>query len=339
MADQTSTNSDEIDLGQLFQLIGKVFNKLFRGFLGFYLYLKKNVFILGGLIILGIAVGYALNQVTTDLMKAEVIVKPNIDSRSYLYEVVNEIQANIDAKDIKFFKDLGIDVKNLKGFEIIVEPLVDTSNNDSDQQKEYLELLTEFGVPSEDASEDASSEAILDIVLAEILNKSTLFNHKISFYFVDPVIGQDYAQKLMTYINSTPYFNDLVDVYNENALKRIKKNTELVTQVDALISSYTEKLAQKDNPISDGKISFSSEENIDIAEIFEIKNDLIKDIEDKEIELKTVTEPIKIINFGKSQEVKKALYGRSIVFIPLVLMGLFFLISIIKYLNRKAKEM
>lgn len=329
MADQTPTNSDEIDLGQLFQLIGKGFQKVFRAFLGFYLYLKKNIFILGGLVILGAALGYGLNQITTDLMKTEVIVKPNLESRNYLYEVVDEIQANIQAQDTLFFKELGISVENLKVFKVTVESLGDTRNI-SDQGTEYLELLKGF---------EGSSEAISDIVRAEILSKSTLINHKISFYFKDPKFGQEHAKKLMDYINSNPYFTDLISVYNENALKRIKKNTELVTQIDALISSYAEKLGQKDNPISDGRISFDNEERIDVKGLFELKNKLIKDIEHKKVELKTDTEAVKIINFGKPQEVKKAFFGKSIVLMPLLFIGLFFLISSIKYLNRKASEM
>lgn len=329
MADQTPTNSEEIDLGQLFQLIGKGFNKLFRGFLGFYLYLRKNIFILGGLVILGAALGYGLNQITTDLMKTEVIVKPNMESRNYLYEVVDEIQANIKAKDTLFFKDLDIDVENLKDFKITVESLGDTRNG-SDQGTEYLELLKGF---------EGSSEAISDIVRAEILSKSTLINHKISFYFKDSKLGEEYAKKLMTYVNSNPYFTDLISVYNENALKRIENNTELVTQIDALISSYAEKLAEKDNPVSDGRISFDNEEKIDVKGLFQLKNSLIKDIEVKKVELKTRTEAIKIINFGKPQEIQKVLFSKNIVLIPLILIGLFFLISIIKYLNRKASEM
>ena len=174
MANQTpTTSSDEIDLGQLFQLIGKGFREVFRAFLGFYLYLKKNIFILGGLAILGVAIGYALNQITTNLMKTEVIVKPNMESRNYLYEVVDEIQANIKAEDTLFFKSLGISVKNLKDFEITVESLGDTRNN-GDKGMEYLELLKGF---------EGSSEAISDIVRAEILSKSTLINHKVSFLF------------------------------------------------------------------------------------------------------------------------------------------------------------
>ena len=321
--------SDEIDLGQLFQMIGKGFNRIFRAFLKLFLYFKKNAFILLGLVLLGGAIGYGLNQFVDKKMKTEVIVKPSMDSRNYLYEVVDEIQSNIRAKDTLFFKGLGISVENLKGFEVTVESLGDTRKN-VEKGTEYLELLKGF---------EGSSEAISDIVRAEILSKSTLINHKITFYFLNPGIGQDYAKKLMGYINSNKYFTDLIEVYNGNANERIKQNMELVNQIDGLIASYGDKLAEKDNITTSGTISFDTEEKIDLKGLFDLKNNLLKDIEIKRVELKTRTEAVKVINFGKPQQIAKPLFRKNIVLFPAILIGMFFLFSFIKYLNRKALEM
>lgn len=329
---QTPTNSnssDEIDLGQLFQMIGKGFNKLFRAFLSVFVYLKKYAWILGGLVILGAALGFGLNQVVSEKMKTEVIVKPNLESRNYLYEVVDEIQSNIGAKDTLFFKDLGILVENLKDFEVTVESLGDTRKN-VEQGMEYLELLKGF---------EGSSEAISDIVRAEILSKSTLINHKVTFYYKDPIMGQEFAKKLMGYINSNDYFTELITVHRENANERIKQNLELVKQLDGLIASYADKLAEKDRAIPGGTISFKTEEKVDVKGLFDLKNNLLKDIENKKIELKTRTEAIKVINFGKPQQVQKVFFSKNIVLIPLVFIGLFFLVSFLKYLNKKSSEM
>lgn len=333
MAESNTPNntnaSDEIDLGQLFQLIGKGFNSIFRGFLRVFLYLKKNALILLGLIVLGGAIGFGLNQIVSKKLKTEVIVKPNLDSRNYLYEVVDEIQSNIKAKDTLFFEDLGIAIENLDGFEVTVESLGDTRKN-NEQGTEYLELLKGF---------EGSSEAISDIVRAEILSKSTLINHKITFYFKDPITGQDYAKKLMAYINSNEYFTELIEIYNVNAEERIKQNTNLVEQIDGLIASYGDKLASKNSsPITQGAISFDTEEKIDLKGLFDLKNDLLKDIESKKVELKTRTEAIKVINFGKPQQVQKAFFGKNIVLIPLILVGLFFLFSFLRFLNKKVGE-
>ena len=326
---QTPPPSDEIDLGQLFQMIGKGFNRIFRSFLRLFLYLKKNALILFGLMILGGAIGFGLNQIVDKKMKTEVIVKPNMDSRNYLYEVVDEIQSKIRAKDTLFFMDLGISVENLKGFEVTVESLGDTRKN-VEQGTEYFELLKGF---------EGSSEAISDIVRAEILSKSTLINHKITFYFLNPGIGQDYAKKLMGYINSNEYFTELVEVNMVNANERIKQNLELINQVDGLIASYADKLAEKDNLATSGTISIDTDEKFDVKGLFELKNKLLKDIEIKKVELKTGTEAVKVINFGRPQQIAKPLFRKNIVLFPVIMIGIFFLFSIIKYLNGKALEM
>ena len=325
---KNTSSSDEIDLGQLFQMIGNGFQRIFKALLRTFLYLKKNAIVLGGLIVLGAAIGIGLNQFVDKKMKIEVIVKPNLDSRNYLYEVVNEIQSNIIAKDTLFFKDLGISVENLKGFEVTAESLGDTRKK-IDQDTEYLELLKGF---------EGSSEAISDIVRAEILSKSTLINHKITFYFKNPLIGQDYAKKLMGYINSNEYFTELIEVNMANSNERIKQNLDLVKQVDGLIASYADKLAEKDNITTSGTISFDSNEKVDVKGLFDLKNSLLKDIENKKVELKTRTEAVKVINFGKPQQVHKSYFKKGIVLIPLIFIGFFFLVSFLKYINRKALE-
>jgi len=332
MAKEPANNSpanDEIDLGQLFQMIGKAFNRIFKSFLSVFLYFKRNAIILVGLIIVGGVIGFGLNQLVPQKLKTEVIVKPNLDSRNYLYEVVNEIQSNIKAKDSLFFNDLGILVENLKGFEVTVESLGDTRKN-VEQGTEYLELLKGF---------EGSSEAISDIVRAEILSKSTLINHKITFYYKNPIIGQEYAEKLMAYINSNAYFKELVEINMANANERIKKNLELINQVDGLIASYADKLAEKDNLTTSGTISFDTDEKVDVKGLFELKNGLLKDIENKKVELKTRTEAVKVINFGKPQQIIKPLFRKNVVLFPSILVGMFFLFSFYKFLNRKAIEL
>ena len=326
---KNTSSSDEIDLGQLFQMIGNGFNRIFNALLRTFLYLKKNAIVLGGLIILAVAIGFGLNQIADKKMKTEVIVKPNLDSRKYLYEVVDEIQSNIKARDTLFFKDLGILVENLKGFEVTVESLGDTRNN-VDQGTEYLELLKGF---------ESSSEAISDIVRAEILSKSTLINHKITFYFKNPVVGQDYAKKLMKYINSNEYFVELIEVYNDNSKERIRQNMELIKQIDGLIASYADKLAEKDQTPNGGTISFDTEEKVDVTGLFDLKNNLLKDTENKKLELQKRVEAISIINFGRPQQVQKAFFEKSIILFPMILIGTFFLFSFLKYLNRKAIEL
>ena len=325
MTDQTNNNgSDEIDLGQLFQLMGKAFNRLFINFLRFFLYIKRNIFILIGLLILGVAAGICLKMITSEKMKTEVIVRPNIESKDYLYDVVAEIQANVKAKNHAFFDTLDIDIESLKGFDVTVESLGNKKNKLEDELK-YLELLKGLDI----------SGTISDVVRNEILSRNSL-NHKITFFYNNGTKGHEAANKLMEYINSNPYFNELIAIYVDNAKNRIVENKALIQQLDELIAQFATNLASNKNNRSESRIILEHEDQMDIRELFDLKNSLIKDIESKNVELKTRENAIKMINFGKPQKVKISLLGKTFVLVPLVFVGIFFLWSLLKYLNTKA---
>ena len=319
-------NSDEIDLGQLFQLIGKGFNKIFISLLRVFMYFKKNIFILLGLLVLGAGIGYGLSKISTKKLKAEVIVKPTIESKNYLYDVVDEIQPNIKSKNIEFFNDIGLPVDNLEGFEISIGP-VDDGKVTSESEMKFLELLQNF-----------DAESVAGIVRAELQNK-TSYTHRITFNYSKANNGQLFAEKVMDYINSNEYFDGLIEIYRENATSRIEENKKLLKQVDEIIVNYSKTIAQNNSSSSTDRIVLDNQERIDITGLLKLKSFLIKEIESKKIELKNRTEIIRVVNFGKTQEDRKSFFGKEVILIPLILLGLFFLYSFLKYLNRKSSEL
>lgn len=321
----TQSNSDEIDLGQLFQLIGRGFNAIFRWFLRVFLYFKKNFLLLIGLVVVGLAIGYGLNQIISKNYKTEVIVKPQIESKNYLYDVVNEVQSNIKSKDTLFFKSIGVDNIDFDGLNIEISRVAEVGNSESDLK--YLELLQSF----------ENTDAIADIVRAELQNKSS-FNHRIIFYYKDANFGKVFAEKVLNYINANTYFNGLLKVYRSNAIARIDENQKLLTQVDEIITNYTLGLVSKERISSSEKIVLDNQEQVNIADIFEYKTKLIRDIETKKLELEEQTLPVSIINLGQPQVEQKSFFGKSIVLIPIIFISVFFILSTLVYLNKKAKS-
>ncbi|WP_396636222.1 hypothetical protein [Maribacter sp. R77961] len=319
-------NSDEIDLGQLFQLIGNGFNSLFKVFLRLFVYLKKNALILLGLLVVGAGIGYGLNQIVSKKLKTEVIVKPQMESKNYLYDVIDEVRANIKSKNTDFFKSIGIENIDYNGLDIAISRVnVDTS---SESDKQYLELLKSFD----------DTDAIADIVRVELQNKSS-YNHRITFFYKNVEQGKGFSKKVMQYINSNDHFNGLLEIYQANTISRIEENKRLLVQVDEIIANYSNKLGQTNAPTGNERILLDNKETVNITGLFSLKNNLIKNIEDKNVELRQRTQAIKVINFGKTQQVQKSFFGKNIVFIPLILIGIFFLFSFLKYLNKKSQEL
>ena len=331
MADQQTpketTSNDEIDLGQLFNMIGRGFKNLFNGFLRSFLYLKKNLLILFGLAIAGAIIGFGLNQIVTDKLKTEVIVKPHLESKDYLYDVVKEIQANLESEDTIFFKKIGFESFNLKGYDITIDQILDKENS-SDDNLEYLELLEKF----------QDNGQFTDIIRSELLKKSSL-EHRITFTYKDAQNGPKFTQKVMDYINSNDYYNKLIAINRENALKRIKQDESLLVQIDELITRYSNKMVNTESQIVEQRIIFDNEKQSNITELFELKNSLIRDIERKKLELQEQRDAISIINFGEPQLEQNSIFGKRIVLLPLIFIAIFLLIDIIRYLNKKSKEL
>ena len=319
-------HSDEIDLGQLFKFIGQGIARIFNSILRLFLYLKRNALKLGILIFAGLLVGWGLNQIITKQLKTNVIVKPNLESRTYLYGAIEEVNANIKARNSSFFEELNIDINELEGFLITINPIeADEIDNMNDQVK-YLELLDKF----------REEEGILEVVRTEILNKTEL-NHLITFYYKDKESGTKNASILMNYFNSNEYYQELTSLHNQNAKERIERNNELVKQIDQLIEGYTVDLENERKP--EGTLILSEAERLNVPGLLRLKQELIKDTELKKLEIQGNQDAIRIISFGKTQEVTKSFFGKTITLIPTILVVVFFLIDLAKYLNRKASEL
>ena len=142
----------------------------------------------------------------------------------------------------------------------------------------------------------------------------------------------------MGYINSNPYYQGLLQIQEDNAEKRIQRNDSLYRQIDLLIENYTEKMAREQTG-SQGQFTLENQESLDVPSLFELKNQLIEDTELKKLELQMTRDPITIVNFGNPDKLDKQLFQKDIIFYPLLFMALFLLISLIRYLNRRTKEL
>ncbi|MEZ2413733.1 hypothetical protein ACA086_02140 [Muriicola sp. E247] len=324
---KNNQSNDEIDLGQLFALIGKGFNRIFRGLLSVFLYFKKNLVILIVLAIVGLLLGLGLRMIVGEEKKLDVIVTPNLDTKNYLYNVIEELQADVKAKDTAFFNSLGMDIEKMKDFEIEISPLKNKKTSSNEEEMQFLELLKDF----------ENTGAITGILRAELQDKTTR-DERITFFFKEDEIGEEYARKIIDYINSNPYYNELLKVYNENAQNRIGLNDSLIRQVDVLINNYTNKML-KEQATTEGRFVLENQEPLNIPSLFSLKNNLIQDIESKRLELEQRQDAITVVNFGKPHKVQKPFFQKNITLIPLVLIGVFFLFSFLRYLNRKANEM
>jgi hypothetical protein len=324
--------SNEIDLGQLFELIKKGFDKLFKMFLRIFVYFKKNIIKLGVLIAIGVGVGFLMNKLIPKKLKVEVLVKPNFESEDYLYATVDEIASNIIAKDTVFFRNMEIDVSDLQSFMLQIEPLeeVEVDKDIIEQGNKYLEVLQNY----------RNDEFILNVIKSEILQKSIQI-HRITFSYKDATSGEEITRKLINYLNANPYFKELQQVSIQNAKTRIENNKKLVAQIDELVSGYARNMAneQVGKTETQGVVLVEGDNGLNITNLLNLKDKLEKEIEGKNIQILEQNNAISIQNFGKTQAVQKSLLGKYLFLFPSILLGAFFVLSFLLYLNKKSKEL
>lgn len=327
VSNSSGSPNDELDLGQLLTLVKKTFLGVFKFFLRVYVYIRKNIIWLVVLGLVGAGLGYGLNKISVTKLKTEVIVSPNLDSKNYLYDVINEINGKIKAKDTTFFAQLNIDENDIEKFELEVEPVISKTKKDLEAEIKYLAALQPF----------ENSQASAEVIRKLLLDQNS-FEQRITFLYKDPGSGPEVALKLMDYINSNNYYKKLVQTYNANDRSRLQMNDSTLRQLDDIIESYTDQMG-KEGQKTEGQLVLSEEESLDIPELFALKNSLISQSELRRVNLEHRTAPFSIVNFGQSQPVKIPLFGKHVILLPTLLIGIFLLINFVKYLNQKSKEL
>tara|TARA_R110002033_G_scaffold168167_1_gene207790 strand:- start:277 stop:1296 length:1020 start_codon:yes stop_codon:yes gene_type:complete len=329
--------SEEVDLGQLFKLIGNAFNRLFISFLRFFIFLKKNLIIL--LIITGVGFGisYSISTISTNSKKIDVIVKPNFESKDYLFGIVKEIQSKIELNDYVFFDKIGIDLHELHDLKIEMESVKESgleldSKPDSELDLKYLSFLGSL----ENKEGNANNQTLINEFLAR---RNVNLNYKISFYYKSVKNEQSTILKIIKYINQNDYFKELRDIYLANLEEKINENNRLIKQVDLLVENYSNTLNSTSKTIRDESIFLGGEKGLDIPALLEFKNTLIINTALNKLNLKEQKNIIRVIYFGKEQGVESSLIKSGLFLIPSILIGLFFVWTFLKFLNKKAKEL
>lgn len=329
------TPPDEIDLGMLFTNIRNGFvrlgNSLVKGIaflvLSVYIYIKTHFFWLAGLVVLGSSLGLLLEFKDGQTHELNVMVKPSLDAKNYLYTTVEDIRNNIEAEDSAFFDALGMDISRMKGFDIEIVSLKAGDNDKLDKELEYLAFLKESGIGE-----------LADQLTNSIVQDRATQEQIITFYFNDPEIGEDYAQKIMDYLNNNPFYERIEKVLITNAEARIVRNEELITQVDGLIKSFTESMVNR-QPATAGSLILDNKEPLNVPSLFALKTELIQDTEAKRVELENRNGPVLVLSFGKPRIAELPITDKKPAQLAFIFLGMYLGNSLLKLINRKAEEM
>ena len=338
--------SEEIDLGQLFTLIGDTFNRLFQ-FIGncfkgifhivilFFQFIQKHFlkFIIAGIV--GLGIGWYLDSKAESIYRSSMIVQPNFDSTQQLYNNIkfyNELAAE------GVYKTLATALKiSDEEASTITKIEIEAFSDDNQKLKQFSNFVSSLDSVSR-------TKIIYEDYLKNFNNINSRF-HKISFHSIDPVVAKKCQNTIVQSIENNSYFSAQKATYDLNMKLNEATIIEQLKQVDSLNKFYQKlkllELKKPEGTLGTNINLASDNENANQSEI--ILLDRFKSLSNEIIELNAIRANTEnIINVisdfpDKGTEVNDFIAKRMILF-PLILIGLIFIILCLLSLNRYLKN-
>jgi len=336
-----SNNEEEVDLGSLFQIIGKgitnffnfigdIFKGIFHVVIVVLLFLKTNTIaiVIAGLI--GAIFGFFLELKSPDLYGSELLVKPNFKSSKLLYSNINFYNDLIKQKDTASIqKTFGItkeDAGSLK--KITIEPIV----SEYDIVESYNKFVTNVDTTTIKSYEYLEFKASFTDLDYKIHKIEAISEKKDVFSRLENTITRSleknkYFKRLKEYTYSNLSITDML----------IKKS---IAQIDSLQKSIViSTVATAENPVGGTNIDLGSQnfrpKEVELIEsnrrLIEDLNEIVEDKSEKNVVINIVSsfKPVgsKISGITKNYISKLGLLG---------VVGMIFILLLIKlnaYLN------
>jgi hypothetical protein len=237
---QSPNQSEEIDLGQLFKLIGNAFDRFFKFiasiFIGIYsivlkllIHIYKRILWYGGALILGLVIGYIVDSNTDKRYGANMYIETNFKSVRQVYENIKQLHqlAYEDKDSLKLAQELGITISEaskLKGF--YIEPDID--------ENYVLELYSKYY-----AGLDSLSRSTIKFSdYKESLNVYNFKIHKIGIESTDKSIYKKFESSFVQQISNNPYLDKLLEVNKFNLQQKDEALVRQIEKTDSLVKEY-----------------------------------------------------------------------------------------------------
>lgn len=279
MADQqpkpNNTPSEEIDLGQLFQLIGKAFQKFFR-FIGnifkgifhivilFLLFLQKHFIKFVIVAVVGLALGIYLDMAKKPKYISTMVVEPNFNSVQQLYNNINFYNELAQAEDSTALADvLGIsphEASFIKKFEV-------ESYSDENQKVQLFDKFVR--------SLDSTTKRAIDMEkFLRNFNSMDARFHTITVSATNNTIAKKIQASIIGSISRNDYFKLQQSINDINISLQDSLYKKQLMEVDSLQQLYKRVMIKEaEKPMQGTSINLGeggSTENKDLALINQV---------------------------------------------------------------------
>ena len=317
MSDSLKQHSDEIELGVIMKSFGRGIKGLLRAVFSSFQFVRKHAIIIGILVTGGAVGGYVLDNSLEKNYRNELIVIPNFESVTYLYDAVEMLNAKLKTKDTAFFNHIGLhDFASFREFNI--EPVTDVYNLVK-KDKVNLDVFKIF-----------AEKGDIQKVTSDMVTGKYYRFHKITVFAKGESAHNQSMQTILNFLNSNTYFESYGKIIKQNLSQKVTRHKEMIAQIDSLLQSvYTSGPTVKEQSIS---ISEKSQ----YAELFKVKTDLVKEIAQTEVELEDAQKTIREVSIIQDIPQQK-IFSNKTLSLPLLLLGAYCGLFLLIYLNRKLR--
>ncbi|OQD44254.1 hypothetical protein BUL40_01480 [Croceivirga radicis] len=334
-----NSNTDEIDLGQLFQLIGRAFQKLynfigniFKGFFNLIilllLFIQRNFIILLASLVIGAIAGYFIDKYKTEKFISRMVVEPNFNSVQQLYNNIEFYNDLAKAEDsVALAEALKITIPEAGSIKSI---FVDSYSDENQKIKLFDEFVKELDTSTIKAIEFES--------YLQNFNSLDARFHQISLISTDNSVAKKAQQSIVKSISSNDYFKLQKQINDINIKLQDSIITQQLSEVDSLQQLYKTILVKEAEKPMQGT-------NINLAENGQSQNKELALVKEREIlkrnlvalnqERANKSSILNVISDFPNRGVKVKGFWNSYKFVlPLLLLGVILIVLALRDLNR-----
>ncbi len=313
-----TNHKEEIGIFELFNIIKDVFISIGNTFLRMISFLLKNSFILIGIVILGIVLGYFWNKNSVNYLQTDTIVSTDFEGAAYLYKKVDELNFKLSVADeeiIKEFQQEGLSKISLK-----VKPVY-FFREISNEEEAYMEYLEE-------------SKSLEDNEREEFL-KNSVKTHKLTLQHPSDYDSKVLLEKVLKYLRSNEYFTELYKDQTAYVTSQISLNQEFIKSLNHLIENYSQNKSDRTSGI------VVNGANFDFNGLISRRSELQKETSDLIQQRIKNQEFLKVLDEGspKKLDEKPLMSKNKMILTPIFLIILFFIILFLKNIIIKARNL
>jgi len=236
-------NSEEVDLGNLFKIIGNGFKNLFNAIGNFFkavfhylilflLFLRNNAIKLAIATFIGAIIGLYLDLTKPPVFSSTMIVEPNFNSTQQLYKNITYYNELVKQKNTALLSEAfnisDEEANKLKGF--YIEPIK--------SENEKFQLFDEFIQKSDTAI--AKSISIKEFKRG--FSDLDYIYHEIKVKSLNSLIFDNLSTEIINSIENNAYFKNQKTISGQNLLQNEKVLMKSLEEIDTLRKIYNEVL-------------------------------------------------------------------------------------------------